>query len=97
MIFKIYFFLGSAYIINKTPARIAFLSELILSLMIYNYYSASVVSTRLDKPIDKINDSLVELAKADLTLAAEPSLFFNFVLNVSFIIGLDYLIFGSIK
>ncbi|XP_058798950.1 ionotropic receptor 75a-like [Phymastichus coffea] len=51
--------------------RIAFLSITMFGLLIYNYYSTSVVSARFSEPIIKINDSLNELSKLPLQFSAE--------------------------
>ena len=56
---------------------------MIFSLLIYNYYSASVVSARLNEPIVKLNDSLDSLATTDLKVASEPMLYFDFFMKVS--------------
>ncbi|XP_058795066.1 ionotropic receptor 75a-like [Phymastichus coffea] len=52
-------------------SRMAFLFILIFSSLMYNYYSACVVSARLDEPIIKINDSLNELIKLRLKMSSE--------------------------
>ncbi|XP_023245946.1 uncharacterized protein LOC111643068 [Copidosoma floridanum] len=74
---------GSDLQITQASSRIAFLQTMIFSLLIYNYYSASVVSARLSEPLEKINDSLNELAKTSLKFGAEPSLYFNFFIKRS--------------
>lgn len=57
---------------------------MIFSLLIYNYYSASVVSARLSEPLEKINDSLNELGKLeDVKLGAEWTFYFNSYIKVS--------------
>ncbi|XP_031780583.1 ionotropic receptor 75a-like [Nasonia vitripennis] len=74
---------GSDLQITHISCRIAFLQTMLFSLLIYNYYSASVVSARLSEPLEKINDSLNELAKTSLKFGAEPSLYFNFFIKRS--------------
>lgn len=49
----------------------------------YNYYSASVVSARLDEPIYKINDSLVEMAKMGMGMASERMVYLEFFFKVN--------------
>ncbi|XP_032671693.1 ionotropic receptor 75a-like [Odontomachus brunneus] len=53
--------------------RIAFLQIMLFSLLILNYYSASVVSDRLKNRAQKMNDSLIDLANSHLRIAAEPT------------------------
>ncbi|XP_058790929.1 uncharacterized protein LOC131664080 [Phymastichus coffea] len=74
---------GSELQITHLSSRIAFLQTMLFSLLIYNYYSASVVSARLSEPLEKINDSLNELAKTSLKFGAEPSLYFNLFIKRS--------------
>ena len=66
--------------------RIAFLFIMIFSLLLYNYYSASVVSTRFNEPIFKINDSLSRLASTNLKFASEWIVYFELFIKVSAII-----------
>jgi len=40
------------------------------------------VSARLNEPLHKMNDSLYSLAHSKMQLAAEQSVFFNFLLRV---------------
>ncbi|KAJ8664939.1 hypothetical protein QAD02_006601 [Eretmocerus hayati] len=54
-----------------SSTRIFFLTLLIYSFIMYDYYSSSVVSARLDEPIFKINDSLDQLGELHLKLASE--------------------------
>ena len=84
LIFIKCYFPGSDLQITHVSSRIAFLQTMLFSLLIYNYYSASVVSARLSEPLEKINDSLNELAKTSLKFGAEPSLYFNFFIKVIF-------------
>ena len=44
---------------------------------------ASVVSARLNNPFKKINDSLNQLRKSDLSFASEKSLYFDFYMKVN--------------
>lgn len=74
---------GSDVQATKAPTRIALLYTMIFSLLLYNYYSASIVSARLNEPLEKMNDSLNELAKSELKLGAEPILYFKFYLQVT--------------
>ena len=74
---------GSDLEVTHISSRIAFLQTMIFSLLIYNYYSASVVSARLNEPLEKINDSLAELAKTNLKFGAEPTVYFNVYIKVS--------------
>lgn len=67
---------------SRLSTRIVFLSVMTFSLVMYDYYSACVVSARLDEPIYKINDSLVELGKLNLKMASERMSYLNFFLSV---------------
>ena len=69
--------------------RIAFLFILIFNILVYNYYSASVVTARLSEPIVKINDSLNELSKTGLQVASEPILYFDFYIKVNDYVSLN--------
>ncbi|XP_043262983.1 ionotropic receptor 75a-like [Colletes gigas] len=73
---------GSAFIPSRTAARIAFLQILLFSVLIFNYYSASVVSDRLKNKGEKMNDSLISLVKSNLKLAAEPTPYIRSFLEV---------------
>lgn len=73
--------IGTNFTMENFSTRIVFIHVLLFSLLLYNYYSASIVSTRLNEPIFKINDSLIELSKTDLKLASEPMIYFNFLIN----------------
>lgn len=74
---------GTNMQMNQISTRIAFLFIMIFSLLIYDYYSAGVVSARLNEPIIKINDSLVEMAKLPLKLSSEYMIYLDFFLKVS--------------
>ena len=67
----------------RLSTRMVFLSIMMFSLLIYNYYSASVVSARLDEPITKINDSLNEFSKLHLKMSSEWMIYLEFLLKVS--------------
>ncbi|XP_031777902.1 uncharacterized protein LOC116415978 [Nasonia vitripennis] len=54
---------------------------MIFSLLMYNYYSACVVSARLDEPIYKINDSLNEFGKLHMKMASEAMVYLEFFLK----------------
>nr|XP_031838889.1 ionotropic receptor 75a-like [Nomia melanderi] len=73
---------GSAFIPTRYAARIAFLQILIFSLIILNYYSASVVSNRLKNKGEKMNDSLISLAKSGMKLAVEPTPYIRSFLQI---------------
>lgn len=68
---------------KRLSTRIAFFFTMIFSLVIYDYYSALVVSARLDEPIYKINDSLVEMAKLRLVMASERMIYLTNFWKVS--------------
>ncbi|XP_051157044.1 ionotropic receptor 75a-like [Leptopilina boulardi] len=68
---------GSAVCPENLNGRIGFLVMMLFSLLIFNYYSASIVSVRLNEQIQRMNDSLYSLAKSDLTVAAEQLMYFN--------------------
>ncbi|XP_043793608.1 ionotropic receptor 75a-like [Apis laboriosa] len=74
---------GSAFIPTRCASRIALLQVLFFSLLILNYYSASVVSSRLKNKEEKMNDSLINLAKSNLKLAVEPTPYIRSFLQVS--------------
>ncbi|CAL7944850.1 unnamed protein product [Xylocopa violacea] len=73
---------GSAFVPSRCAARIAYLQVLFCSLIILNYYSASVVSNRLKNKGEKMNDSLITLAKSNLKLAVEPAPYIRSFLRV---------------
>lgn len=74
--------IGSALCPTHTAGRIGFLSIMIFSLLFYNYYSASVVSARLNEPLAKMNDSIVSLTKSNLKIGVEKQMYFRFFLQV---------------
>ncbi|XP_076766931.1 ionotropic receptor 75a-like [Xylocopa sonorina] len=73
---------GSAFVPSRCAARIAFLQVLFCGLIILNYYSASVVSNRLKNKGEKMNDSLINLAKSNMKLAVEPAPYIRSFLQV---------------
>ncbi|KAF3421431.1 hypothetical protein E2986_11280 [Frieseomelitta varia] len=73
---------GSAFVPTRCASRIAFLQALLFSLLILNYYSASVVSNRLRNKGEKMNDSLISLAKSNMKFAAEYTPYIRSFLQV---------------
>ncbi|XP_012138588.2 ionotropic receptor 75a-like [Megachile rotundata] len=73
---------GSAFVPGRFAGRIAFLHTLIFSVLILNYYSASIVSNRLKNKGEKMNDSLINLSKSNMKLAAEPTPYIRSFLQV---------------
>lgn len=67
---------------EKSASRVALIQITVFGLLVYNYYSAAIVSARLNEPLMKMNDSLVSLANSKMGLAAEHNVFFNFLLRV---------------
>lgn len=59
-------------------SRMVVIQILFFGLLIYNYYSASIVSAQLNLPRGKMNDSLHQLAKSNLEIAAEPVTYTNY-------------------
>lgn len=53
--------------------------------MMYNYYSASIVSARLSEPLDMMEDSVTVLADSNLKIAAEAVPYLNYFLYASII------------
>ncbi|XP_015586938.1 glutamate receptor 3 isoform X2 [Cephus cinctus] len=74
---------GSSVIPNFLTGRLVFLQLLFFSLLIFNYYSACIVSVRLNQPLDKINDSLNELAESNMDIAAERIVYYDYLLETS--------------
>lgn len=58
--------------LNFSTTRIIYLNLLVTCFLVYNYYTASIASSRMTKQIFKINDSLHELSKLGLKMASEP-------------------------
>ncbi|XP_076664876.1 ionotropic receptor 75a-like [Andrena cerasifolii] len=73
---------GSAFVPARYAGRIAFLHILVFSTLMLNYYSASVVSNRLKNKGEKMNDSLLDLARSNMKLAAEPTPYIRSFLQV---------------
>ncbi|XP_015437865.1 PREDICTED: uncharacterized protein LOC107192984 [Dufourea novaeangliae] len=66
---------------NQYAGRIAFLHTMIFGLLLYNCYSAAMVSSRLNVPLNKMNDSLYSLVKSKIKLVAHKEVFFNVLIN----------------
>ncbi|XP_018339199.1 PREDICTED: uncharacterized protein LOC108746755 [Trachymyrmex septentrionalis] len=64
---------GSVFVPVHYAGRIAFIHIMLFSVLILNYYSASIVSDRLKNMGVKMNDSLINLADSQLKVAAEPT------------------------
>ncbi|XP_017797560.1 PREDICTED: uncharacterized protein LOC108578694 [Habropoda laboriosa] len=73
---------GSAFVPSRCASRMAFLQILFFSLLILNYYSASVVSNRLKNKGEKMNDSLINLSKSNMKLAMESTPYIRSFLQV---------------
>lgn len=56
---------------------------MLFSVLIVNYYSASIVSDRLKNVAVKMNDSLISLADSNLKVAAEPTPYVRSFLQVN--------------
>lgn len=63
-------------------SRIAFLHIMLFSVLILNYYSASIVSDRLRNIAVKMSDSLINLANSHLRVAVEPTPYIHSFLQV---------------
>ncbi|XP_058795062.1 ionotropic receptor 75a-like [Phymastichus coffea] len=61
--------------------RIIYFFTLLFCLLIYNYYSACVVSARLDEPVYKINDSLLQMVKIPMKMASERMVYLEYFLK----------------
>ncbi|XP_051157048.1 glutamate receptor ionotropic, kainate 1-like [Leptopilina boulardi] len=72
---------GSAFLPNKSYYRISFISTMIFSLLMYNYYSASIISSRLNEPLNKMNDSLLSLSKSEMKIASEHQIYLDYFLQ----------------
>ncbi|XP_076380508.1 ionotropic receptor 75a isoform X1 [Megalopta genalis] len=66
---------------KQFAGRIALLQTMIFGLLVYNCYSAAMVSSRLNIPLDKLNDSLYSLVKSKLKLSARKEIFFNILMS----------------
>lgn len=56
---------------------------MICSLLLYNYYLAAIVAIRMSSPIRKMNDSLNELKKSQMSYASQKLTYLNFYIKVS--------------
>ncbi|XP_046734040.1 ionotropic receptor 75a-like [Diprion similis] len=72
---------GSLLNPTSISSRLVVLNLLYFSVLIYNYYSASVVSAQLNQPLEKMNDSMHQLAQSNLQIAAEPITYTNYGLT----------------
>ncbi|XP_051157046.1 ionotropic receptor 75a-like isoform X2 [Leptopilina boulardi] len=77
---------GSEFCPESPASRIGFLTIGIFSLLTFNFYSAYLVSARLNEPMIKMNDSLYSLSKSNLKVASEPLIYLNFYLKISKIV-----------
>lgn len=75
-------FTGSVFVPVHYASRIAFIHIMLFSVLILNYYSASIVSDRLKNVGVKMNDSLISLADSYLKVAAEPTPYIRSFLQV---------------
>lgn len=76
------FFVGSVFVPDRYSSRIAFVHVMLFSVLILNYYSASVVSDRLKNIDEKMGDSLIDLANSNLKVAAESTPYIRSFLQV---------------
>lgn len=67
---------------NQLSTQIAFFCTMMCSLLLYDFYSACVVSVRLNEPIFKMNDSLNELSKTKAVVSSEWMDFFVYYIKV---------------
>ncbi|XP_034196183.1 ionotropic receptor 75a [Osmia lignaria lignaria] len=72
---------GLPFVSNKWAGRVAFLHIMIFGLLVYNYYSAAIVSARLNAPSNKMNDSLYSLINSKMKLTAYKDIYLNFLLR----------------
>lgn len=72
---------GFPSLTDQSASRIAFIQITLFGLLVYNYYSAAIVSARLNEPLQKMNDSLYSLAHSRMQMAAEKNVFFDFLLR----------------
>ncbi|XP_076231262.1 ionotropic receptor 75a [Calliopsis andreniformis] len=72
---------------RQLSSRVAFFQTMIFGLIIYNCYSAAIVSSRLNNvPIERMNDSLMSLARSGFELATHNTLTFHIILSVKSLI-----------
>lgn len=76
-------FTGSVFVPVHYAGRIAFIHIMLFSVLILNYYSASIVSDRLKNTGIKMNDSLISLADSNLKVAAEQTPYVRSFLQVN--------------
>nr|XP_012233009.1 PREDICTED: uncharacterized protein LOC105678338 [Linepithema humile] len=72
---------GFPYFNDLSASRVALIQITVFGLLVYQYYSAAIVSARLNEPLHKMNDSLISLAHSGMKLTAEQNVFFNFLLR----------------
>ncbi|KYN18291.1 hypothetical protein ALC57_09398 [Trachymyrmex cornetzi] len=85
---------GSVFVPVHYAGRIAFIHIMLFSVLILNYYSASIVSDRLKNMSVKMNDSLISLADSQLKVAAEPTPYIrSFLQRSHFIQNIKFLFF----
>lgn len=73
---------GANFLPKHIPGRIALLQITVFNWIMYNYYSASIVSARLSEPLDMMEDSVTVLADSNLKIAAEAVPYLNYFLYV---------------
>ncbi|KZC03889.1 hypothetical protein WN55_00069, partial [Dufourea novaeangliae] len=71
---------GANLTTRRVASRIALFQITIHSWIMYNYYSASIVSARLSEPLDMMEDSVTVLADSKLKIAAEAVPYLNYFL-----------------
>ncbi|XP_019884195.2 uncharacterized protein LOC105254882 [Camponotus floridanus] len=71
---------GANFFPKHIPGRIALLQIIVFNWIMYNYYSASIVSARLSEPLDMMEDSVTVLADSNLKIAAEAVPYLNYFL-----------------
>ncbi|KAL6441403.1 hypothetical protein ACFW04_003550 [Cataglyphis niger] len=71
---------GANFFPKHIPGRIALLQITVFNWIMYNYYSASIVSARLSEPLDMMEDSVTVLADSNLRIAAEAVPYLNYFL-----------------
>ncbi|XP_026673943.1 ionotropic receptor 75a-like isoform X1 [Ceratina calcarata] len=71
---------GANFLPKCIPSRLALFQITIHSWIMYNYYSASIVSARLSEPLDMMEDSVTVLADSNLKIAAEAVPYLNYFL-----------------
>ncbi|XP_011262095.1 uncharacterized protein LOC105254854 [Camponotus floridanus] len=72
---------GFPSLTDKSASRIALIQITVFGLLVYNYYSAAIVSARLNEPLHKMNDSLYSLGHSKMEFAAEKNIYFDFLLR----------------